>query len=174
MVKAILRTCDLKTNEEIARILLDTKTKQILDITIHKKHLRFKCKQCAIFCCKLGGPQLTKKDVQRIEQAGYTGEGFIIRFRDGSDCSSAFLGSLRSEEDGSCIFLKFNPEEDSYECSIYDCRPTLCKLYPFEFHKIDSQSIMITLIPCCLGLNNPEGELVDEKFIVDSLFIAIS
>jgi Fe-S-cluster containining protein len=167
----------LKTNEDIARISLDPKTKQISDITLHKKDLRFKCTRCAIFCCKLGGPNLTESDAQRIEPSGYAGKGVIVPFVSGSDCSSEFFGSLKSKEDGSCIFLKTSPrarKEKTYECSVYSHRPTLCRLYPFEFRKTDSQVIIVRLIPCCLGLNTPEGEVIDEKFITDIILDAIS
>ncbi|UCE43672.1 MAG: YkgJ family cysteine cluster protein [Candidatus Bathyarchaeota archaeon] len=164
----------METNEELARIILNPKTMQILDITLYGKNLRFKCIRCATFCCKLGGPKLTKKDALCIEQVGYTKEEFLTPFRKESDNSSTFLGGLRSNEEGSCIFLTFNLEEGNYECSIYNSRPSLCKLYPFDFSKTCSQSITIRLIPCCRGLNNPDGELVDDRFIINSLFDPIS
>ena len=61
MVKADFEEPNLEPNEEIARILLDPKTKQILGITIYEENLGFKCRRCATFCCKLGGPKLTKR-----------------------------------------------------------------------------------------------------------------
>ena len=163
----------MELDREIARILLDPERKQILEIAVYEKNLRFKCKRCATFCCKLGGPKLTKKDIERIAQAGYEVEEFFIPFKDMFNCSSIFVGSLKSREDGSCIFLKPSPDEDGYECSIYDFRPALCRLYPFELYKRDFQSIVLGLIPCCRGLNNPEGEAVDESFIASSLLDAI-
>ena len=167
----------MRINEEIARLSLNPKTTQISDVTLYKKDLRFKCVRCAVFCCKLGGPNLTKSDAQRIQSLGYSGKGVVVPFVGGSDSSSEFLGSLKSKRDGSCIFLKANPrtnEEKGYECSIYSHRPTLCRLYPFEFHKTDSQAIIVGLIPCCLGLNTPEGEIIDEKFITDILLDTVS
>ncbi len=163
----------MELNGEIARILLDPKTKQILDITLYEENLRFECRRCATFCCKLGGPKLTKKDIQRIEHAGYRRKAFLDSFKGRFKGSLTFLGNLRSREDGSCIFLKFNPEKNNYECSIYNFRPALCKLYPFDSYKMNPQSIMLRLIPCCRGLNNPNGELVNEKFIISSLLDAI-
>lgn len=163
----------MELNEEIARILLDSETKQISDITIYEENLRFKCRRCATFCCKLGGPKLTKGDIQRIEQARYRKKEFWDPFRGGSRGPPTFLGSLKAMEDGSCIFLKFNAEKDSYECSIYDFRPALCKLYPFDFYMTNSRSIVLRLIPCCKGLNDPDGEIVNERFILSSLIDAI-
>lgn len=163
----------MEFNGEIARILLDPKTKQILNITICEENLRFECRRCATFCCKLGGPKLTNKDIQRIEHARYSAKEFVDSFKGRSNFSSTFLGSLKSKEDGSCVFLKFNWEEGNYECSIYDFRPALCRLYPFDFQKINSKSIVLRLIPCCMGLNNPDGEFVNERFIVSFLLDAI-
>lgn len=74
-------------------------------------------------------------------------------------------GSLRNREDGSCIFLKFDAKENRYECSIYDLRPILCRLYPFDFDRVGSNIIVLKFIPCCRGLNSPDGKLVDERFI---------
>jgi Fe-S-cluster containining protein len=59
---------------------------------------------------------------------------------------------------------------DDYECSIYDVRPVLCRLYPFDFERINSNSFLLKIIPCCKGLNNADGEPVNEKFIAKHLF----
>jgi Fe-S-cluster containining protein len=171
--KAILRMSGLKLNEEIAGIILNSDHKQVFDITVYEENLRFECRRCAAFCCKLGGPNLTRKDIKRITQGGYKAREFVVPFKSESEGWPTFLGSLKGKEDGSCIFLEFGLEEGIYECSIYDFRPALCKLYPFDFYNINSQSIVLKLIPCCRGLNNPEGEFVNEEFIVDSLLEAI-
>jgi len=162
----------LEPEEEIARILLDSKTKQVLDITLYEENLRFKCRRCATFCCKLGGPKLTKKDIKRIEQAGHNREEFLIPFKGGSNGPSLFLGSLKSKQDGSCIFLRFNQEGENYSCETYDSRPALCRLYPFDPQKINSQSIILRLIPCCRGLNTEDGAPMDEKLVLDLLKVA--
>ena len=169
----ILRMLGLKLNEEVAKIVLNSRSKQILDIIVYEDDLRFECRRCATFCCKLGGPNLTRKDIKRITQGGYKAREFVVPFKSESEGWPTFLGSLKGKEDGSCIFLESGLEEGIYECSIYDFRPALCKLYPFDFYKINSQSIVLKLIPCCRGLNNPEGESVNEEFIVDSLLEAI-
>jgi len=80
---------------------------------------------------------------------------------------------LRKRADGSCIFLRFDDKSKIYECSIYDVRPALCRIYPFHFERINSNSFMLKFIPCCKGLNNPDGELVDERFISNYLLDAI-
>ena len=115
----------------------------------------------------MGGPKLTVKDVERIKQAGYDAKDFLEPVLNSEFKGSSIMrGSLKNKEDGSCIFLKFKVEEDRYECSIYDFRPALCRLYPFDFDRTGPNSIMLKVIPCCRGLNNPEGEMVDETMIM--------
>jgi Fe-S-cluster containining protein len=82
---------------------------------------------------------------------------------------SIMRGDLKNKEDGSCIFLKFDAKEKRYACSIYDFRPALCRLYPFDFDWVGSNVIVLKLIPCCRGLNLPDGDLVDEEFIANHL-----
>jgi len=121
----------------------------------------------------LGGPWLTGRDVERIKQAGYDAKDFLEPALNNNFKGLPMLGSLKNNEDRSCIFLKFDAEKNCYECSIYDFRPVLCRLYPFDFERIGPNSIVLKLIPCCRGLNNPDGELVDEKFISNQLLDAL-
>ncbi|MDH5449301.1 MAG: YkgJ family cysteine cluster protein [Candidatus Bathyarchaeota archaeon] len=159
-------------SDDIAKIVLETK--QIADITVCKGNLRFKCKRCAIFCCKLGGPTLAENDVQRIKEAGYVNDNVLeTSARNISRHASMTQSRLRKREDGSCVFLKFNERLKAYECSIYDVRPALCRIYPFDFERINSNSLMLKFIPCCRGLNDPDGELIDKKFIAKYLLDAI-
>jgi Fe-S-cluster containining protein len=152
----------IQVEENIAKIVVNPKTKQIAEITFYKRNFQFKCKRCATLCCKLGSPNLTEKDVQRIKEAGYAVDNFLEP-----------TTRLGKRDDGSCIFLRFDDNLKIYECSIYDVRPVLCRIYPFDFERIDSNSFMLKFIPCCRGLNSPDGELVDEKFVNNCLLDAI-
>jgi len=164
----------VQVEENIAKIGLDSKTKHTVDITVYKRNLRFKCKRCATFCCKLGGPNLTEKDVQRIREAGYAIDNFLEpATKRESNGALKMKRRLREKGDGSCIFLRFNNKMKVYKCSIYGVRPVLCRIYPFDFEKINHESFMLKFIPCCNGLNSPDGELVDEKFINSYLFDAV-
>lgn len=156
-------------SEALAKITVNLETKQIKDLSLLQKHFRFKCKRCATFCCRLGGPKLTRNDIERIKEAGYHVKDFLEPVNSKFKALSVMHSSLRNREDGSCIFLKFDSEQNRYECSIYDFRPVLCRLYPFDFDRVDPNIIILKFIPCCRGLNNPDGELVDEKFIVNHL-----
>jgi len=121
--------------------------------------LRFRCKRCAVFCCRLGGPKISSRDVERIKQGGYNPDIFL----------DAKQTSLKNKKDSSCIFLSFNDEEGLYECSVYDFRPTFCRLYPFQLEKSGPQSYALRFIPCCNGLNAKNGEVIDGKFFVKIL-----
>jgi len=165
---------ELDLSENIAKVALDPETKDSVKITFHEMHLRFNCQRCATFCCKLGGPKLTQRDIDRIKKAGYTVEDFVepLSSREFKDLPIV-IGSLKNKEYGSCVFLRFNEEKGVHECSIYDLRPALCRLYPFDFEKVGPYSFVLKLIPCCRGLNDPSGELVNKEFVTDHLLCAI-
>jgi len=156
-------------SEVLAKITIDSKSKQIRDLSLFQKHFRFKCGRCATFCCRLGGPKLSRKDIERIEKTDYSAKDFLEPTNSEFKGLSVMHGSLRNRKDGSCIFLKFDAKQNRYECSIYDFRPILCRLYPFDFDRVGSNIIVLKFIPCCRGLNNPNGKLVDEKFITNHL-----
>jgi Fe-S-cluster containining protein len=160
-------------SEVLAKITVDSKARQIRDLSLLQKRFRFKCKRCATFCCRLGGPKLTRKDVKRIEEAGYCVKDFLEPTNSELKSISFTYGSLKNREDGACIFLKFDAKQNHYECSIYDSRPILCRLYPFDFERVGPDSIVLKFIPCCRGLNNLDGELVDERFITKNLLAAL-
>jgi Fe-S-cluster containining protein len=122
----------------------------------------------------LGGPWLTVRDIERIKQAGYDVKDFLeptlkSKFKN----LPIMYGCMKNKEDGSCIFLRFDAEKNCYECLIYDFRPALCRLYPFDFERISPNAVVLKLIPCCRGLNDPDGELVDEDFINNHLLNAL-
>lgn len=156
-------------SEVLARITLDSNSGKVRDITILQRHIRFRCRRCASLCCKLGGPKLTRQDAERIRKAGYDAIDFLEPLNNKSQGVALICGRLKSRKDGSCIFLRFRPDQNRYECSIYDFRPVLCRLYPFDFERKGPNAILLKLIPCCRGLNAPEGESVDDEFIANHL-----
>jgi len=144
---------------EIAEIAIEPKTRRITKVNFHRTHLRFRCQRCAVFCCKLGAPKLFHRDIERLKQAGYFSDLFF----------NLDQASLQSTNDGSCVFLSFNPEDGLYRCSVYEQRPTLCRLYPFKFEKSGPQFYVLKLIPCCNGLNVDNGQAVDKQFLSENL-----
>ena len=159
--------------EALAEITLDLESREIRDLSLLEKHFRFKCTRCAIFCCRLGGPELTKRDVERIKETGYREELFLEPTNSESESLSIMWGTLKNREDGSCVFLKSDSEHKRYECSIYDFRPVLCRLYPFNFDRVNSNTVVLKFIPCCKGLNNSEGETINKMFIANHLLTSL-
>jgi len=164
----------LDLSENIAEVALNPKTKHITKMTFYRRGLRFRCQRCATFCCKLGGPKLTRRDIERIIQAGYPVEDFLEPLSNREFKGLPVMrGSLKNGEDGSCVFLSFSEERNTYKCSIYDFRPAICRLYPFDFERVGPYSFLLKLIPCCRGLNVPYGKLVNEDFVTNHLLCAI-
>ena len=116
---------------------------------------------------------LTRKDIERIEENGYRVKDFLEPTNREFNSMPFACGSLKNREDGACVFLKFDAKQNRYECSIYGSRPILCRFYPFDFDLVGPNSIVLKVIPCCRGLNNPYGELVDERFITKNLLAAL-
>jgi len=148
----------MKSDDEIAKISLEPETRNVKQVTFYIKNLRFECKRCATFCCKLGGPKLSADDVECLKRAGYEETEFL----------DAVNGSLKNRSDGACVFLRLKGERDVYECSVYDARPTLCRLYPFYFQKTSPSLFILKIMPC-RGISRDTGEPVNERFIVAHL-----
>lgn len=165
--------CSAKLKENIAEVKLDPETGQFLDIRLFEKSLRFKCKRCAIYCCKLGGPCLTKEDIEQIESGGHKTSEFVEDSKRKYGNHSLITSAMKNRKDGSCIFLRTDAKRNAYECSIYEIRPILCRLYPFEIKTINTDSFLLKIIPCCNGLNDADGELVNKRFVVKHLLESI-
>jgi len=161
-------------DENIARITWDSEKRQITNIVFFEEGLRFKCKRCAVLCCKLGGPKVSEKDVERLKEAGYKDMDFLDTAIDKEvKPRSIKEGVLKQKMDGSCIFLQYDGRNKLYKCGVYDLRPASCRLYPFEFEVLEPKTVMLKFIPCCNGLNTHSGALVDKKFIEEHLLESI-
>lgn len=157
-------------SEGIAEIRWDLETGKITDITFLRTDLRFKCRRCAVFCCKLGGPRMSGEDIQRLRQAGYEPDDFLDVAADGGfGLEGGGKSAMKQRENGSCVFLEYDGENKVYRCSVYEFRPALCRLYPFEFKRTGLNTGFLRVIPCCNGLNTREGASVGRKMI-DELF----
>ena len=129
----------------------------------------FSCKRCASLCCRLGGPILSKEEIEKIEAAGNPFADFVESVDVAEGSSLLAHDRLKSRDDGSCVFLGSDDEQQRHVCNVYSVRPSLCRLYPFSFERLASNRFALKIIPCCLGLNSPEGELVDEQYITNNL-----
>lgn len=151
-------------NDTLGIFTLNKKTKKASDLEVTQKQFRFKCKRCATLCCKLGGPELLEYDVKKIETTGYQRKDFLESSEKTGFNLTRAVGFLKTREDGSCVFLTQNSNMNYFICSIYKVRPVLCRIYPFMIESLDQNKMVIKFIPCCKGLNNPEGKILDEKF----------
>lgn len=147
----------------VAVITFDSQNQAIIELGPEK--FRFSCKRCASLCCRLGGPVLSKGEIEKIAAAGNSIGDFVESVDRAEDCSLLACDRLKSREDGSCVFLGVDDEKQRHVCAVYAVRPSLCRLYPFCFERLDSHKVALKIIPCCVGLNIPDGEFVDEKFI---------
>lgn len=134
-----------------------------MDSTTHRVRLispttlRYRCLRCAALCCLLGGPVVSRKDVERLNQIHPHQSDWLVEMRVGGIRKS----SLRSKPTGECVFLQRRRGE--YSCSVYDCRPKVCRFFPFVL-KRRNQFIELFVLPC-RGLNDREGIHLDEGFV---------
>jgi Fe-S-cluster containining protein len=112
---------------------------------------------------------LTKEDIEQIESAGHKTSEFVEDSKREYGSHSLMTTVMKNRKDGSCIFLRTDEKRNAYECSIYEIRPILCRLFPFEIKRIDIGSFLLKILPCCNGLNDVDGELVNKKFVVKYL-----
>jgi Fe-S-cluster containining protein len=110
--------------------------------------LRHECAACGASCHLR--VNLDKEDVKRLLQyAKETGiEETILETRGNHYW-------LRRGRSGACVFLKYNGKQP--RCSIYNIRPTACRLYPL----IPSGSRM-KVDPLCPGLSKTKGHTYKE------------
>jgi Fe-S-cluster containining protein len=148
----------LDSDAAIAEVSIDPETGKIKHLAVFVNNLRFKCQRCATFCCKLGGPRLSSKDVEQLQKAGLARAEFL----------DPANGRLKSVVSGSCVFLKFDSHKQIHECTIYQCRPTMCRLYPFHIEKISSDRFVLELLPC-RGINRRRGAIINERCLIDNV-----
>jgi Fe-S-cluster containining protein len=142
-------------NDTLAEITVDLESRRVINVTLRERQLAFNCRRCAVFCCKLGAPRLTPKDIQRLERAGFHLTEILCMDQ----------STLRKGHDDACILLSWDQKHRLYKCACYDTRPALCRLYPFRFERLGHNLFALKLIPCCNGLNERNGESVNEEFV---------
>jgi len=125
---------------------------------VFNNRLKFKCIRCARLCCKLGGTQLTKREIAKLEKIGF-GTGQILH-------SSKIL---RTKSNGECIFLSFDEKNARYKCDIHEFRPILCRTFPFHAQpKGSNGEYILSVLPCC-GLSRSKGRRINKDFIQNEL-----
>ena len=128
--------------------------------------LRFSCRKCGTFCCRLGGPVVNRKDIIRLKKSMPDIDHLTKTVVMGPDAVSV----LASKSNGECIlFTQRNKSEGV--CSKYRDRPDVCRTYPLEFVR-EGRTLTVRVLPC-RGLNHRKGRLIDKGFIQKQLGSAI-
>ena len=100
------------------------------------------CSKCKISpnCCEsfnnINAPVINKNEIIKIKE--YT------NLNDFYDLLNNQLYSLKTK-DGKCIFYKNN------KCSIYNIRPSDCRLFPFDIIKLDNKYYLILYELHCIN-----------------------
>lgn len=90
-------------------------------------NIAHKCVRCGA-CCRSNNIPIYKSEIKRIKKLGYKESYFVVH----DDTSTSLMGILYNKGtilkkvNGRCIFLK-----GKNFCTIYDYRPTMCKIYPY-------------------------------------------
>lgn len=125
---------------------------------LRMKRLKFRCIRCAVFCCKLGGPVVTVRDLVRLR---------AIIPRVDRMTETAYVGAvrvkvLRSKRRGECALLS-EDTPNRYRCSVYEFRPDACRTYPFKLIRSGNR-VSVMVLPC-RGLSYEKGHLVDAGLV---------
>ena len=116
------------------------------------------CKSCKLSenCCslfnKINSPVLNKEELDRIQKNVSNNE-----FYESID-SNLFHLKIKSNV---CVFYK------NGKCSIYNCRPIDCKLYPFDIIKNCSKYYLIIYKLDCIDIDKLMKESTDIDILIN-------
>lgn len=88
------------------------------------------CQKCKASCCKMGGPDFTKKEMEKVLKSGF--KNYFSKINNN-------YYELKSKN-GKCPYLS-----KDYLCSIHKVRPLMCKCWPVypEFRNKKREYIII-------------------------------
>ena len=134
------------------------KGKQVTPIGLDTKRLRFNCVRCATFCCRLGGPTVTVRDLMRLRR----GVPEIDNITETKVVGASLTKVLASKPNGQCILLS-KDRQNRHRCLEYELRPDACRVYPFKL--IRQNTRLTVLVLPCRGLSYRKGKLINTRFI---------
>ena len=126
--------------------------------TIEGVGIRFICLRCGTFCCRLGGPVVTEKDLERLQSSIPNIDRLTKTIARGGDS----VRVLVEKPNGECI-LFLREGRGKGVCSEYELRPDVCRAYPIRIIRKASH-YEVSLLPC-KGLNPDKGRVINERFI---------
>ncbi|HLN89440.1 MAG TPA: YkgJ family cysteine cluster protein [Candidatus Binatia bacterium] len=91
-------------------------------IVVCNIHHSMRCSNCGV-CCTETEMLLSKKDIKRLEEKGFSENQFV-------DFDSQGYAQLKNR-DSYCVFYDL----ENRQCSVYEDRPTGCRVYPVIFHE---------------------------------------
>jgi Fe-S-cluster containining protein len=104
------------------------------------------CQKCKASCCKLGGTNLTKKEVDRILDKGHKNHFIVVK---------EGVYELKSKKNGVCPYLK-----EDFSCKIHDVKPLICTCWPiFPEYDEKRKKINHELINCPLTKKMKKEEI---------------
>ena len=110
-----------------------------------------RCSNCGV-CCTETEMLLSKKDIKRLESAGFNQNQFVKYDKQGY----AQLKNL----DGYCIFYDLK----NRQCSVYVNRPAGCRVYPVILHE-DSGIILDNICQSRESITLSEKKLKGQRVI---------
>ena len=102
------------------------------------------CRECKASCCKLGGTNLTKEEVDRVLKNGFENHFFEVK---------PGVYELKAGEDGVCPYL-----EEDFSCKIHSVKPLICTCWPI-FPEYEEGKINHVLVNCPLAKKMKEEDI---------------
>jgi len=97
------------------------------------ENIKHVCKKCRGSCCKLGGADFTKKEMQKVLKAGF--KNYFLKVGN--------YGYELKSKNGRCPYLSKN-----YSCSIHKVRPLMCRCWPvYAEYKNNKRKYIIIQCP---------------------------
>jgi Fe-S-cluster containining protein len=113
---------------------------------MNQKEIKKICIKCKAVCCKLGGAEFTKKEMQRVLKAGYS-DYFRKVGRNHYETKT---------RKGVCAYLKNNV------CSIQGLKPKMCWAWPVDLD-FNKHHKIFNLIECPLTQHLSKKEIIKMK-----------
>lgn len=110
--------------------------------------------ECCKSFCEINSPCVNNQELKQIKDITKS-DNFFIKVDDN-------LFNLKNYT-GKCIFYK------NGKCSIYQNRPTDCKLFPFDIIKKNSRYYLILYLLDCYDYDNIKKEIINLDNLIDKI-----
>ncbi len=111
--------------------------------TTFDQSLKFKCSMCG-YSCTSSNVEVSKPELLRIENIGKIGFSEVFVNDEGKTSNR-----LKGSDKDPCLFLS-----DEKKCTIYEHRPSVCRLFPFKIVPISPTKVKIDITYGCKSVMN--------------------